>query len=62
MKTYLMPPVTSKELATILAALRCYEQNPRKSEHFDGVSSVPGRAYVGNLCIKLNTESVVCGP
>lgn len=61
MKTYLLPPVTEKELATILTALRTYEANPVWTEHFEDVVAAPSAAYVGKLCMKLNNESTVCG-
>ncbi len=59
MKTYLLPPVTEKELATILAALRAYEEN---ASYFDDAVASPSPEYVSKLYMKVSNESTVCGP
>ncbi len=59
-KKFQLPPVSEGELAVILAALRTYEDNPVRTEHFDGIDEFDGgvdSAFVGELCEYLNCGS-----
>ena len=59
-KQFQLPPVSEGQLATILAALRTYEDNPVWTEHFDGIDEFEDGVdseFVGELAEYLNCGS-----
>jgi hypothetical protein len=59
-KTFQLPLVNEGQLAVILAALRMYEADPVRTEHFDGIEEFEDgvdSAFVGELCEYLNCGS-----
>ena len=60
-KTIQLPPVNDQELATLLAALRFFQEHAEKidlieSEHFEDVEP-PTLEQIDDLCERLNIDS-----